>query len=163
MTARQRGFTLTEMMAVIVIIGVLAMMAIPTFQERIVREQIIAAIPLADIAKTPLAAAWTTAHEFPPDNTTTGLPSPDKIVNNYISALEVRDGVINLTFGNNAHSLIKGKMLSIRPAVVEDAPVVPVTWVCGTALGPDKMTIRGDNKTTVANLYLPMGCKAPGQ
>lgn len=160
---RCRGFTLTEMMVVIVVIGILAMMAVPTFQERIVREQIVSAVPLADIAKTPIAAAWTTTQLLPPDNAGTGLPSAEKIVNNFINSLSVQNGVINLTFGNRAHNAIIGKTLTIRPAVVEDAPVVPVTWVCGNALGPDKMTIKGENKTTVPNHYLPLGCRAPGQ
>lgn len=163
MTAWRRGFTLTEMMVVIVVIGILAMMAVPTFQERIVREQVVAAVPLADIAKTPIATAWATTREFPADNEAAGLPAAEKIVNNYVSALEVRDGVIHLTFGNNAHNLLKGKVLSIRPAVVEDAPVVPVTWVCGNAAGPDKMTVKGDNRTSVANLYLPLGCRSATQ
>jgi len=159
----RRGFTLTEMMVVIVVIGILAMMAVPTFQERIVREQIVSAVPLADIAKTPIAAAWAATQTFPPDNAGAALPSADKIVNNFINSLSVQNGVINLTFGNRAHNAILGKTLTIRPAVVEDAPVVPVTWVCGNAPGPDKMTIKGENKTTVPNQYLPLGCRAPGQ
>lgn len=163
MTKRQRGFTLTEMMVVIVVIGILAMMAVPSFQERIVREQIVAALPLADIAKSPVAASWTATQTFPADNAAAGLPTADKVVNNYISALSVKDGVIQITFGNRAQNLIKDKILSIRPAVVEDAPVVPVTWVCGNAPGPDKMTIKGVNSTNVPNNYLPQGCRAPAQ
>lgn len=162
MTGRRRGFTLTEMMVVIVVIGILAMMAVPTFQERIIREQIVAAVPLADIAKPPIAAAWATTQLFPPDNAAAGLPTADKIVNNFVNSLSVRDGVISLTLGNRAHNAIIGKTLTIRPAVVEDAPIVPVTWVCGNAPGPDKMTIKGENKTTVPNQYLPLGCRAPG-
>lgn len=157
-----RGFTLMEMMVVIVLIGILAMLAVPTFQERIIREQIVTAVPLADIAKTPIAAAWVTTQTFPPDNAGAGLPAADKIVNNFVSSLTVQNGVIHLTFGNRAHNAIIGKTLSIRPAVVEDAPIVPVTWVCGNAPGPDKMTIKGENKTTVINQLLPLGCRAPG-
>lgn len=163
MTGTLRGFTLAEMMVVIVVIGILAMMAVPSFQERIIREQIVAAVPLADIAKTPIATAWATTQVFPPDNAGAGLPAADKIVNNFVNALVVQDGVIHLTFGNRAHNAIIGKTLSIRPAVVEDAPIVPVTWVCGNAPGPDKMTVKGENKTTVPNQYLPLGCRAPGQ
>lgn len=159
----QRGFTITEMMVVIVVIGILAMMAIPSFQERIVREQIVSALPLADIAKSPIAASWTTTQTFPADNAAAGLPVPEKVVNNYISALSVKDGVIQITFGNRAHSLLKDKTLTLRPAVVEDAPVVPVTWVCGNATGPDKMTVKGANSTNVPNIYLPTGCRAPAQ
>lgn len=159
----QRGFTLTEMMVVIVVIGILAMMAIPSFQERIVREQVAAALPLADIAKAPISTSWATTQTFPADNAAAGLPVPEKVVNNYISALSVKDGVIQITFGNRAHSLLKDKILTLRPAVVEDAPVVPVTWVCGNAIGPDKMTVKGANSTGVPNAYLPTGCRAPAQ
>lgn len=163
MTKRQRGFTLTEMMVVVVVIGILAMMAVPSFQERIVREQIVSALPLADIAKSPVAASWTALQAFPADNAAAGLPAADKVVNNYISALSVKDGVIQITFGNRAHNLIKDKILTLRPAVVEDAPIVPVTWVCGNATGPDKMTVKGVNGTNIPNTYLPLGCRAPAQ
>lgn len=163
MTGQHHGFTLVEMMVVIAVIGILALMAVPSFQERIVREQIVAAVPLADIAKTPIAASWAMTQSFPPDNTSAGLPAADKIVNNFITALSVQDGVIHLTFGNRAHSTIIGKVLTLRPAVVEDAPVVPVTWVCANAMGPDKMMVKGENKTTVPNQYLPLGCRASGQ
>ncbi len=163
MTNRQHGFTLTEMMVVVVVIGILAMMAVPSFQERIVREQIVSALPLADIAKSPIAASWTALQAFPADNAAAGLPAPDKVVNNYISALLVKDGVIQITFGNRAHNLIKDKILTLRPAVIEDAPIVPVTWVCGNAAGPDKMTIKGVNGTNIPNTYLPLGCRAPSQ
>ena len=163
MTGQHHGFTLLEMMVVIAVIGILALMAVPSFQELIVREQIVVAVPLADIAKTPIAASWALTQTFPHDNTGAGLPAADKIVNNFVSALLVQDGVIHLTFGIRAHSTIIGKVLTIRPAVVEDAPVVPVTWVCANAVGPDKMTVKGENKTTVPNQYLPLGCRAPGQ
>jgi type IV pilus assembly protein PilA len=163
MTGRCHGFTLTEMMVVIVVIGILAMMAVPSYQVRIVREQIAAAVPLADIAKKPIAASWSAVQSFPPDNASAGLPSADKIVNNLVSALSVQDGVIHLTFGNSAQSAIRGKILTFRPAVVEDAPIVPVTWVCGNAAGPDKMTVKGENKTSVPNQYLPLGCQGASQ
>ena len=51
-------------------------------------------------------------------------------------------------------------MLSLRPGVVEDAPIVPVSWVCGNAEPPDKMTVKGLNKTDVPVRYLPLNCRA---
>jgi type IV pilus assembly protein PilA len=50
--------------------------------------------------------------------------------------------------------------LTLRPAVVEDAPVVPIAWVCGYAPAPEKMTVHGENRTTVPQRYLPWKCRA---
>ena len=151
-----------EMMVVVAIIGILALMAAPSFQDQIVRDQINNALPLADIAKTPNALAWATLQVFPPDNAAAGLPSADKIVNNAISSVAIEDGAIHVTFGNRANGLVTGKILSLRAAVVEDAPIVPVTWVCGYAEAPDKMTIKGQNKTNIPANFLPFSCRARG-
>jgi len=162
MATRRDGFTLMEMMVVIAIIGILALIAAPSYVDQMIRKQIVEAVPLAEIAKTPIAAAWAAAQTFPRDNAGAGLPPADKIVNNFISALSVQDGAIHITFGNSANPLLKGKVLSLRPAVVSDAPIVPVAWVCGNAAAPGKMTIRGENKTTVPAVYLPLNCRGSG-
>ena len=125
-------------------------------------DQIVEAMPLADIAKLPVALGWTLAQVFPADNTEAGLPVADKIVNNFISAVSVQAGAVHITFGNRANGNIRGKVLSLRPATVEDAPIVPVTWVCGYAAPPAKMTVKGENKTTIAANFLPFICRAPG-
>lgn len=153
------GFTAIEMMVVVAILGILAMIAIPSSMSRIVKEQIVVAMPLADIAKTSIAASWTLSKTLPADNAAAGLPSHDKIVNNFVSDLEVQNGVIHMTFGNKAHPQIKGKVLSIRPAVIEESQLVPVTWVCGNAKAPEKMTLIGENKTSVSPDYLPYLCR----
>jgi type IV pilus assembly protein PilA len=145
---------------VLSIIAILALLAVPSFQDRIIRDQIVEALPLADIAKTPVSVAWATGRTFPLDNSAAGLPTADKIVNNLIKSVAVHDGAIDITFGNYAHGLIKDKVLTLRPAVVEDAPVVPVTWVCGYATAPDKMTIRGTNNTNIRVAYLPSRCRS---
>jgi len=155
-----RGFTLAEMMAVIAVLAILAMMAIPSYLDRIVKAQIEAALPLADVAKRSVAAFWAATQTMPADNAVAALPVADKIVNNHVSAVTIKDGVINLTFGNRANGSIAGKILSLRPAVVEDAPVVPITWVCGLAEPPNKMTVMGQNQTNVDPMYLPMECRA---
>ena len=160
MATRHDAFTMVEMMVVLGVIAILALIAVPGFQDQIVRDQINAALPLADIVKAPVAASWAIAQSFPPDNAGAGLPSADKIVNNYINSVSVQDGAIHITFGNRANGLINGKILTLRPAVVEDAPVVPVTWVCGTAEGPSKMTVNGENKTNIPTAYLPFNCRA---
>ncbi len=152
------GFTLVEMMVVIAIIAILAMISVPSYLDRIVRKQIEAALPLADIAKQPIALAWAQTQAFPPDNAAANLPAADKIVANYVTSVAVQDGAIHITFGNQASNAIKGKILSLRPAVVVDAPVVPISWICGNAAAPEKMTVRGQNQTNVPNAFLPMEC-----
>ena len=159
MLNNQTGFSVIEMMVVVAIIAILAMIAIPSSMGRIVKEQVLAAMPLADIAKEPIAAAWKATKTLPVNNKEAGLPVPEKVVSNFVSALIVQDGVIHMTFGNKAHPQIKGKILSMRPAVIEESQVVPIAWVCGNAKAPDKMTIKGENKTTVSADYLPSACR----
>ena len=162
MATSQHGFTMMEMAVVLAIIGILALLAVPSYQDRLVRDQIISAMPLADLAKTPIALSWATLQSFPADNASAGLPPAEKIVNNFISSLMVQTGAIHITFGNSANGVIKGKILTLRPAVVVDAQVVPVAWVCGNAAGPGQMTIKGENKTNIPANYLPYNCRAPG-
>ena len=154
------GFSLLELMIVVAIIVILALIALPGVPDKFVRDQIVDAVKLADIAKAPVALAWATGAALPVDNAAAGLPAADKIVNNYISAVAVESGAIQVTFGNRANANIRGKTLTLRPGVVEDAKIVPVAWICGNAEPPIKMTARGLNKTNVPLKYLPLNCRS---
>lgn len=154
-----KGFTLIEMMVVVTVIAILALIAMPSYQGKLVRDQIVEGSTLAAIAKGPIAAFWTANKALPVDNASIALPAADKVVNNMVRAVTVQDGAIHITFGNRANGLLKDKTLTLRPAVIDDAPVVPVTWVCGFAAGPGKMTVRGENKTDILKDYLPLNCR----
>jgi type IV pilus assembly protein PilA len=158
--ARSHGFTLIEILVVLAIVAILALIALPSYLDTIIRNDIVEALPLADIAKKPVADSWSLLQAFPANNAAAGLPIPEKIVNNLISAIVVEGGAIHVTFGNRANSAIKGKVLTLRPAVVRDAPIVPVAWVCGYAGGPGQMTIEGVNKTSIPARYLPSRCRS---
>ncbi|MGY4827881.1 pilin [Sphaerotilaceae bacterium SBD11-9] len=155
---RDRGFTLTEVMVVVAIIAILALMAVPSMQGKYVREQIAEGVQLAKIAKEPVGLAWTATKTLPDDNASAGLPAPDKIVSNVVKSVTIEGGAIHIVFGNRANGALKGKTLSLRPAVVEDAQIVPVAWVCGHARAPENMRAMGADKTDIANNYLPVNC-----
>jgi type IV pilus assembly protein PilA len=159
MQAGVRAFTLIEMLVVLAIIAILAMIAMPNTQDRFIRAQIVEAVPLADVAKLPVAQAWAATRTLPADNAAAGLPAAEKIVNNFIRAVAVEHGAIHITFGNRAHAAIAGRVLTLRPAVVADAAVVPVTWVCAGAAAPEPMTVMGSDRTDVPAQYLPLNCR----
>lgn len=147
-------------MVVVAILAILAMIAVPSIQDRIIREQIVEAMKLAEIAKAPIAASWALTRTLPADNAGAGLPVADKVVSNLVSSLSVEAGAIHVSFGNRANAAIRGKTLTLRPAVVEDAQIVPVAWVCGHAGAVDRMTAKGVDRTDVALNFLPLNCKA---
>ena len=158
-TRLTRGFTLIELMAVVAIIAILALMAVPSYHDKYIREQVIEAMRLTEIAKGPIAASWTATKTFPDDNAAAGLPSPDKVVSNYVKSLTVEAGAIHVVFGNQANGGLRGMTLSLRAAVVDDAPIVPVAWVCGFAAAPEKMTLVAKNKTDLPKHWLPVNCR----
>ena len=157
---KKSGFSLLEMMAVVAIIAILAAMALPSYLFKITREQIEKSMPLADIAKTPIELAWKMGSELPANNEAAGLPSADKIVNNYVQSVAIENAAIHITFGNRANGALKGKILTLRPAVIADANIVPVAWVCAGAEAPEKMTLIGTDKTNIDVQNLPLICRA---
>jgi len=134
-------------MVVVAIIAILVLVAMPSYQGKLVRDQIVESSALVNIAKAPISAYWTANRALPADNASLAR------------AVMVQDGAIHITYGNRANGILKNKTLSLRPAVIDDAQVVPVAWVCGSATGPNKMTVRGENKTDISKEYLPLNCR----
>ena len=141
------------------IMAILALIAVPSYHDKYIREQVVEAMRLTEIAKGPIGAAWASSKTFPNDNAAAGLPVADKVVSNYVKSLTVEAGAIHVVFGNQARGALRGMTLSLRPAVVEDAPVVPIAWVCGFAAAPEKMTVMAVNKTDLPKNWLPVNCR----
>ena len=131
------GFTLIEIIVTLAIVGILAVNAVPSIQARLVREQIGEGAKLADVAKPAIAAAWAAGAGLPADNDDAGLPAAQKIVGNLVSAVTVEDGAIHITYGISAIGVSQGRVLTLRPAVVPDTPLVPVACVCAGGRVPD--------------------------
>lgn len=155
-----QGFTLIELMIVIAIMGILSTIALPSYQDRVIRAQIQEAFHLAEFAKEGVEEYYKTAQKLPGDNATAGLPAPEKIIGNYVDGLAISNGgVIEISLGSRGNKNIQGKTVSLRPAIVEDAPMVPIAWVVGYASVPKGMTVQGENRTDVLLRHLPMSCR----
>jgi type IV pilus assembly protein PilA len=155
---RRRGFTLIELVVVLAVVAILAMMAIPSYQDRVIRKQVVEAVELVGFARPSIQAYYSLKHAMPADNADAGLPSAAQIVGNYVSQVVVSGGAMTITFGNKAHPNLAGKQLTLRPAVVDGAPAVPIAWVCGHASPPAGMIAAGADLTSLPAQYLPLNC-----
>jgi type IV pilus assembly protein PilA len=155
----KRGFTMIELLVAIAVVTILSLIALPSFLDRRVRSQITEGLPLADLAKPAVEAAWRAKQPLPADNAAAGLPPPDKIVNQVVRSVTLDNGAIHIVFGNQAVGALKDKTVTVRPAGVDDARIVPLTWLCGVAPAPEKATAQGTNKTDVPAGLLPIRCR----
>ncbi|MDA8141697.1 MAG: pilin [Desulfobacteraceae bacterium] len=159
MKVNTRGFTLIELMIVLSIIGILATMAVPSFQDRVIRAQVEEALALSKMAEEEIQAYYKVRGILPKDNAAVGLPAPQIIVGNYVTAVAVQDGAVHVTLGNRVNRHAAGKTISIRPAVVEQSTKIPIAWVRGLAPVPNGMAARGENRTDLLPRHLPLSCR----
>ena len=144
----QQGFTLIELMIVVAIIGILAAIAIPAYQDYTIRAQVSEGLSLADGAKTALAEFYTNYGHFPSNNGSAGMASAGSITGNYVSSIDVSNtaGVIQITYGKKANSAINGSQLGLSAVTTSGS----IKWTCSTS------SVTG---TKVASKYLPSSCR----
>lgn len=161
MRPRQAGFSWIELMAVLGVVAILALMAIPSLQEGAIRKQVKEGMALGDLAKASVQGFLNVSGEMPADNKAAGLPAPEKIIGNYVSEVRVDGGAVTLTFGNNAGRGVSGKKLTFRPAIVPGEPLVPIAWICHVAAIPKGMEVKGVDLTDMPSSALPVECRGP--
>jgi len=159
MRKTNQGFTLIELLVVIAILSILSTMALPSYQDRVIRAQVSQAVAVAEVAKKEVEDYYKARKALPRNNTRAGLPPPKKIIGNFVTSVAISNGAINITLGNRINKNAAGKIVTLRPAVVAKASVVPIAWVCGYASVPKGMTVKGKNKSTITPRQLPVDCR----
>jgi type IV pilus assembly protein PilA len=106
MSAVQKGFTLIELMIVVAIIGILAAIAMPAYQDYTVRSKVTEGLNLAAASKLAVAETWAANGQFPATNKDAGLPAADQITSKYVQSITVgANGVITILYGTTTGKL----------------------------------------------------------
>ena len=140
-TRTARGFTLIELMIVVAIIAILAAIALPAYQDYLVRAQASEGLVLGSVAR---AAIWdfvSNTGRLPGNNQSAGLASPVSISGKYVASVAITAGMVNVTYGNEANAKIAGQVLLLSPQQGAGS----LLWICHSATLPDK--------------YLPTPCR----
>ncbi|MCH9004017.1 MAG: pilin [Proteobacteria bacterium] len=127
---KQQGFTLIELMIVVAIIGILAAIAIPAYQDYTIRAQVSEGINLTAGAKAATTEYSMDTGRWPTDNTFAGLSAPGEISGKYTTGVATVVGVITVTYGGDAHALIQGATLVMTGVTNAGS----VEWLCTTGM-----------------------------
>jgi len=141
----QQGFTLIELMIVIAIIGILAAIAIPAYQDYVIRSQVAEGLSLGEGAKSGVWDFESNTGRWPSRNNSAGLASAESITGNYVSKVDVAGGIVAVTFGGDkANKAIVNKVLQLSPVTTPGS----IPWVCSSP-----------SSAQLPNRYLPTNCR----
>jgi type IV pilus assembly protein PilA len=168
MKTLQKGFTLIELMIVVAIIGILAAIAIPAYQDYTIRSQVSEGLTLASDIKAGVAEFMAQTGEWPANLLEAGVTSTgaaNEKAARYVEAVQLVDGTIQITYGKDANNKIDGLRLDLQPLVNNNGDVV---WVCGYAIDPTNTdpepspgaTVSPNGASTIAEKHVPASCRS---
>ncbi|HFB5171519.1 TPA: pilin, partial [Neisseria gonorrhoeae] len=163
MNTLQKGFTLIELMIVIAIVGILAAVALPAYQDYTARAQVSEAILLAEGQKSAVTEYYLNNGEWPENNTSAGVASASDIKGKYVQKVEVAKGVVTAQMASTGvNKEIQGKKLSLWARRQDGS----VKWFCGQPVTrndakDDTVTAANDagNGTNIETKHLPSTCR----
>ncbi|HHP2760536.1 TPA: pilin [Neisseria meningitidis] len=164
MNTLQKGFTLIELMIVIAIVGILAAVALPAYQDYTARAQVSEAILLAEGQKSAVTEYYLNHGIWPANNSDAGVASSaSDIKGKYVKSVEVKNGVVTAEMkSSGVNKEIQGKKLSLW-AKRQDGSV---KWFCGQpvtrankAANNDEVTATGNDTDKIDTKHLPSTCR----
>ena len=134
----QKGFTLIELMIVIAIIGILAAIAIPAYQDYTIRSKVSEGLNMAGAAKLAVAETFDSQGTFMTTNASYGLPAAASISATYVSQIDADgasagadgDGVIVITYRAIGSGVASGDSVSLVPDTSQPGAMA---WTCTTS------------------------------
>ncbi len=133
----QKGFTLIELMIVVAIIGILAAIAIPAYQDYTIRAQVSEAMSLGSGVRTAVSEVFQTNGTWPADNTAAGVADAGDITGNYVESVTVSatdpaagPGIITVLFSGDANPLIAGEDFTLEGVDATGS----IEWTCGGSI-----------------------------
>jgi type IV pilus assembly protein PilA len=151
MKSMQKGFTLIELMIVVAIIAILAAIAIPAYQNYLIRTQVTEGVTLMDGAKVGMTEYHANHAAWPASNQSAGVESPASIAGKYVASVTIgaSNGVITAKFGGTTpNAAIQNKTISLT-GTTGSATGTVIAWTC----------TGGKTGTPVDPKYLPSTCR----
>ena len=133
MKAIQKGFSLIELMIVIAILGILAVIALPAYQDYTARAQVSEAITLMEGQKSAIVEYYADKGDWPKDNKAAGIAAATDIKGKYVAQVNVADGVLTATMKDkDVNKDIQNTTISLSPEITNKAANSKgsFTWTC---------------------------------
>lgn len=159
MKAIQKGFTLIELMIVIAIIGILAVIALPAYQDYTARAQVSEAISLMEGQKSAVVEYYADKGKWPTSNAEAGIATNTSIQGKYVAQVDVgANGVITATMkADDVNNEIKSKTVSLTPTATTTTG--SGTGATTTGNGSFTWTCKPGTTDGVDPKFLPSSCR----